>query len=209
MKELEVKNHNAFLVRLANQLLKEQQDLDHLAVQIALGKAKVIDLFEEAKAQMKKRIQEFKKVLPPDVQQKEAWLKSLNEKLNHLEVLLDKGKAKTKVLFLEQKKNIIQALDRLKNQLKKSPEILKLAGHLTAATEKLKLQMDLFEKKMGAEKKKLTKEFKAEMYDAGKKVNSIVARVKSRQHDAGIKWEHFNDEIKISYAHLKKAIKGL
>lgn len=209
MKELEVKNQNTFLVRIANQLLKEQQDLDHLAVQIALGKAKVIDLFEEAKAQMKKRIQEFKKVLPTDAQQNEAWVKSLNEKLSHLDGLLDKGKAKTKLLFLEQKKNIIQALDKLKNQIKKNPEIIKLAGHLTAAMEKLKLQMDLFEKKMGSEKKRLTKEFKAEMYDAGKKINSIVANIKSRQHDAGIKWEHFNDEIKVSYAHLKKAIKGL
>lgn len=209
MKELEVKNQNAVLVRLANQLLKEQQDLDHLAVQIALGKAKVIDLFEEAKAQMKKRIQEFKKVLPTDSQQNETWVRSLNEKLDHLDGLLEKGKAKTKVLFLEQKKNIIQALDKLKNQLKKNPEIIKLAGHITAATEKLKLQMDLFEKKMGAEKKKLTKEFKAEMYDAGKKMNAVIAGIKARQHDSGVKLEHFNDEIKISYAHLKKAIKAL
>ncbi|HNR06686.1 MAG TPA: hypothetical protein PKM27_05165 [Saprospiraceae bacterium] len=209
MKESDEKNNKALLVRLANQLLKEQQDLDHLAVQIALGKSKVIDLFEEAKVQMKKRLQEFKKLLPPPAQLNDTWFKSLNERVDHLEEMLNKGKAKTKVLFQEQKKNIIQALDKLKNLLKQRPELIKFAGHLTGAMEKLKLQMDLFEKKMGAEKKKLTKEFKAEMYDAAKKVNSIVSQVKSRQHDAGVKWEHFNDEIKISYAHLKKAIKSL
>lgn len=208
MKE-ETINQNKLLVRLANQLLKEQQDLDHLAVQIALGKARVIELFEEAKLQLKKRLQEFKKELPLDGKENEAWAKSLKDKFSHLDVLLDKGKAKTKVLFQGQKKNILQGLDKLKAQIKKNPEAAKLSDGLHAAAEKMKLQLDLFEKKMGTEKKKLTKEFKAEMYDASKKINSIVASVKSRQQDAGMKWEHFNDEIKISYAHLKKAIKAL
>ncbi len=60
MKNTETTNQKPILVKIADQLLKDQQELDSLAVQLSLGKAEAKDKFEEVKKQIRKSIQEFK-----------------------------------------------------------------------------------------------------------------------------------------------------
>ncbi len=47
-------NQKPILVKIANQLLKNQQELDLLAVQLALGKVEAKTEFEEAKLKLKR-----------------------------------------------------------------------------------------------------------------------------------------------------------
>lgn len=206
MKEVKEANPKQILVRIAEQLKKGQEELDALAVQFSLGKAEVKDKFEEAKKQMRNSILDFKEVL---ADRKDNWVTRVKDKLDDLDEMLDKGKAETKAKFAEQKKSITERLNQLRNEVRENPEAENLANHFTAATEKMKLQLALLEKKIGEEKKELTEEFKEEMGKARTKIDSIVARTKEMKEDVDLKLEHFSEEIQLSYDHLKKAIKAL
>ena len=48
------------LSRIAEQLVKDQQELDHLAVQLSLGKVEIKDKFEALKQKLKASVHEFK-----------------------------------------------------------------------------------------------------------------------------------------------------
>ena len=205
----EEKSKKPFLVKLADRLVKDQQELDELAVQLALGKAEVNDKFEEAKKKMKKRVRKVTATVSSKFEQNKEWVQSLQEKLSNLAGHLGKGKAETQATFNEQKTNILQGLNEVEHEIQKSPEVSKQSRSFAVASEKIKLQMDLFEKKLGAEKKELTKEFHEEMDKAKKKIHSIASRIKEKKDDVDLKLDHFSDELRESYDHLKKAIRSL
>lgn len=202
-------NQKPILVKIAEQLLNDQRELDSLAVQLSLGKAEAKDKFEEAKKQMKKSVQEFKETLSSEYKQSKDWVNSIDIKLSNLEDYLAETKAETKEIFEKQKKNILKGIDDVKNEIKKNPEVIKFANYYTAASEKIKLQMELFEKKMEAKTTELTKEFKDEMNNAKEKLTSIIAKINEKKDDIDLKLESFSDEIHLSYNHLKKAIQAL
>lgn len=209
MKETETTTQKPILVKIADQLLKSQQDLDELALQLSLGKAEVKDKFEEAKKQLKTDIREFKEELDADYKQSKDWAKETFDELTDLESLLDKGKAETKEVFEEQKKNIIYGLENVKNAIKKNPEVIKMGNYFTSAVERIQLQMALFQMNLNSDKKELTKEFKHEMNAAKTKINSIITKIQDAKDNVDLKLDHFNNEIELSYEHLKKAIKAL
>lgn len=202
-------NERPILKRIAEQLLKDQQELDELAVQFALGKAEVMDKFEETKKFLRKSVLEYKEILSSDFKQNKEWAGFLKLKLDDLEEQLAKGKTESKEMFEQQKQAILKSIVDLKNEVKKNPEAHKVSDYFIAAYEKAELQLALFEKKIGDTKKELTKEFKDEMHTAGVKINSILDRLKDKRDDVDEKMENFKDEIRLSYSHLKKAIRSL
>ncbi|MFN7013187.1 MAG: hypothetical protein ACK4ON_02840 [Bacteroidia bacterium] len=206
MKTTKNENHKPILVKIADQLLKDQQELDYLVVQLSLGKVEVIEEFEKAKSRMKNSLHEFKVELNSKINQEYAFL---DNSLTDLENELDEGEAKTKELFLKQKKNILKKLETVKIEIENNPNILKIADFFTSASIKIKLQLEILEKNFDKKKTELTVEYNQEMITAHEKINSIISKIKEKQEDASLKWENFKDEIHISYEHLKKAIQAL
>ena len=209
MEEVKIRTRKPILVKIADQLLKDQQELDLLAAQISAGKAEVKDKFEEAKEQMKKSVEEFRETLSSERKQTMEWANAVRNKLNELEEQLTKGKAESKLMFEKQRKNILAGIETIKNELRKNTGAPKSSNYFIAAAEKIKLQMELFEKKIGAQKSELTKGFKDEMNNAREKINSLIAGIKEKKDDVDVKLGHVNDEIQLSYKHLKKAIRAL
>ncbi len=197
-----------FLVRIANRLVKDQQELDELALQLALGKAEANDKFEEAKKKMKKRVRKVTASVSSKFEQNTEWVQSLKGKLSDLAGHLGKGKAETPESFNEQKERILKGLNEVDHEIQQRPEASKLSRSFNVASEKIQLQMDLFEKKLGAEKKELTEEFHEEMDKAKKKIHSIASRIKEKKDDVDEKLDEFGDDIRDSYDQLKKAIKS-
>lgn len=199
-------NQKPILVKIADQLLKDQQELDHLAVQLSLGKVEVKEEFEKTKSKMKNSLHEFKVELNSEIDQDYAFLDS---SLTDLENELDEGEAKTKEIFLKQKKNILKKLETVKIEIENNPNILKIADFFTSAAIKTKLQLEILEKNFDEKKAELTAEYNQEMITAQEKINAIISKLKEKQEDANLKWENFKDEIHISYEHLRKAIHAL
>lgn len=209
MKNTDATDQKPILVKIADQLLKDQQELDSLAVQLSLGKAEAKDKFEEAKKQIRKSIQEFKIRIDAEYKQSNEWTHSIDVKLMELESLLNKGIADSKEIFSEQKKAILRAIEGLENEIKKNSEVVKLTNYFMISFEKAKLQMELFEKEMEGGKIALTELFKNEMKSAKEKITSISERLENKKEDVKLKAENFDNEIRLAYDHLKKAIWSL
>jgi len=196
------------LTRIAEQLVKDQQELDQLAVQLSLGKAEVKDKFEALKHKLKGSLHEFKVDLKEVYNENKEWSKEFKEKLDHLEEQLSASKAETKEVLKAQKKNIVHAMDLVKEEIKMNPEVHKVSDFFTAASEKARLQIRLFEMKWGSKEKVLTG-FRSEMKKASEKVDEIIAEAKVNKQKAEVKLKGFNTEIHEAYGHFKKAIKSL
>lgn len=209
MENTETTNQKPILVKIADQLLKDQQELDSLAVQLSLGKAEAKDKFEEVKKQIRKSIQEFKITIDSEYKQSNEWTHSIDVKLMELESLLSKGMADSKEIFSEQKKGILKAIEGLESEIKKNSEVVKLTTYFTTSLKKAKLQMELFEKEMEGKKIVLTELFKNEMKIAKEKITSISERLEEKKEAVKLKAENFDVEIRLAYDHLKKAIRSL
>ena len=194
------------LVKIADQLLKDQLELDYLAVQLSLGKSEIKKEFEKTKLKMKNSLHEFRVELNSEIDQEYAFLDS---SLTDLENELDEGEAKTKEMFLKQKKNILKKLEAVKIEIESNPSVLKVADFFTSASIITKLQLEILEKNFDKKKVELTAEYNEEMITAQEKINSIISKLKEKQEDANLKWKNFKDEIHISYEHLRKAIQAL
>lgn len=91
--------------------------LEELQVQSALGKAELEDKFEEIKKETREQYQHIKSEVNTTLQNSEEWSK-VKSKFEHLEVQLALGKAETKEMLEEQKKNLSKAFHEMKDFIK-------------------------------------------------------------------------------------------
>jgi len=92
--------------------------LEELQVQSALGKAELEEKFEEIKKESREQYQHLKAEVNTTLQKdSEKWDK-LKAKFEHLEVQLALGKAETKDMLEEQKKNLSKAFQEVKDFIK-------------------------------------------------------------------------------------------
>ena len=63
-------------------------DIEHLEVQLSLGKMEAVDQFEEQKSELKGRIEDMKQAIGNLAAKGEAKAQPLQEKLEHLQVQL-------------------------------------------------------------------------------------------------------------------------
>jgi D-ribose pyranose/furanose isomerase RbsD len=91
--------------------------LEELQVQSALGKAELEDKFEDIKKETREQYQHIKSEVNSTLQNSEEW-NSIKAKFEHLEVQLALGKAETKDILIEQKKNLSKAFQEVKDFIK-------------------------------------------------------------------------------------------
>jgi hypothetical protein len=91
--------------------------LEELQVQSALGKAELEDKFEEIKKETREQYQHIKSEVNTTLQNSEEW-NTLKAKFEHLEVQLALGKAETKDMLEEQKKNLSKTFQEVKDFIK-------------------------------------------------------------------------------------------
>ncbi len=92
--------------------------LEELQIQSALGKAELEDKFEEIKKETRDQYHQLKNEISHKLQSNEE-LNSLKAKFENLEVQLALGKAETKDLLEEQKKNLNKAFKEVKDFITK------------------------------------------------------------------------------------------
>lgn len=210
MEKREQKPKQPVLLRIADQLIRDQQELDQLAVRFSLGKAELRDSFEQAKKQMKQDIQAFRQEIADTFHaEKEAWKQEIHEKMNALDAVLDKGIAAGTEAFTEQKNRIGELVDELKDSLGSHLGREKLYYTFKLYGERLKLQMKLLEMNLRSEKKELSNAYHLEMEKARLQLRALREKLKDKTEDLEERFEAFGDEMRQSYEHLKKAIRSL
>lgn len=200
------KSQKPIRVRIAEKLIKDQQELDHLAVQVSLGKAEMNDEFKKAKADLKKNIHEVKIELAHELKETEVFIKNNLEKI---EEHLDEDVTYSKEAFETQKKNIVNAINDAKKSIKNSPQTKRTNQLFNAISQKSKLQLELLEKNISGKKVELTQEYKNSMEAATEKFKEFASKLDEEKEQATEKLDNFKKEVSQSYKHLKKAFKSL
>ncbi|MCB0459842.1 MAG: hypothetical protein KDC74_07495, partial [Flavobacteriaceae bacterium] len=199
-------NKKPFRVQLAERLIKDQQELDHLAVQVSLGKAELRDEFNKSKADLKKNIHEIKLELKKELTETES---DLTKSFDKIEEQLNEDVAYTKKSFLKQKETIEYAIDETKEIIKNSPQAKRTNELFNAISQKSRLQLELLEKNFSDKKVELTEDYLKNMKAASEKLEKITSKFEEEKEEALEKWGDFKEEVSQSFEHLKKAFRSL
>lgn len=192
------------LIKMAEKLTAAQQELDELAVQLALGKAEARDKFEEVKKEFRLRVAEVKKAAGA-----REISEQLRAKIADLEGLLGAGSAEDKEAFEARRKKILEALKRVEDDLKDILSDLVDVNDFTHEAEKFKLKLEILRLKFVVGKFKVKDAFRTGMNDAKKEVSRIVTGAEAKVKKAKNTVTDFREEIQSAYKHMKKAIKNI
>ena len=208
MNKSENNTSDPLLVRMANKLLHDQQELDELALQFALGKAEAAERFEALKHNVHHAIRDFKHRLTIEGKHGREVTQQMLDRLQDLETTLAGGLASTKEKFQEQKAIILKKMEAVTKAIREDG-MHKTADLYATVAEKARLKLDLFEKKFSEKKLEISDEFKEEMTHARAKIDQLIEKSKDVKEDVAERLDEFNDEVRIAYDHLKKVFKAL
>ena len=157
------KSQKPIRVRIAEKLIKDQQELDHLAVQVSLGKAEMNDEFKKAKADLKKNIHEVNIVNAINDAKKSIKNSPQTKRTNQLFNAISQ-KSKLQLELLE--KNIsgkkVELTQEYKNSMEAATEKFKeFASKLDEEKEQATEKLENFKKEVAQSYKHLKKAFKS------------------------------------------------
>jgi hypothetical protein len=186
-------------------MLKAQQEIDDLAVQLSLGKAESKEKFEEVKKEFIEKVNELKKLVKSSFEK--SMPVALKLKLEELELQLKVGKADTKEAFDLQRAELIEATIALENEIRKVLEKIEAPDYFHHEVEKFLLKLEILRLKFGIKKFEIKDTFRIRMARAKKSIHSFAdkaTKIGTRKNHTG-----FKDEITEAYKHLKSAVKNL
>lgn len=195
------------LEKVADKLMKIQEELDELALQLALGKAEAKDKFEEVKKEFKKKVTELKHSLTTTALNKMSDV--VKTKFEELELQLALGKADTAEIFEAQSKKILQSLHNLENEIKKDLQQSNDLNSFSHDMENFKLKMEILRLKFVLKKFEIKDAFKEKMKEARKAVDKFKISAQEKLREGKAQYKDFKGEVQLAYKHLRKALESL
>lgn len=195
------------LERLADKLMTAQQELDELAIQLALGKAEAKDKFEEVKSDFKFRLNEFKfttigKILGMAAERMQAHVEELEDHLTT-------GKAESRIVFEAQLIKILDSLKSLELEIKERLPKTEDIHMFQYEVEKFKLKLGILRLRYELNKLELRDEFYDGLAAARKVINTIKKSAKEKVNAGAETLNEFKVEVEEVFVHLRKAIAAL
>jgi hypothetical protein len=193
------------LQTLGEGMLKAQQEIDELALQLSLGKTEAKEKFEEIKKEFIERLNWLKQFLKSTLDK--SMPVALKLQLEELELQLKVGKAETKESFDLQRAELIEATIALENEIRKTLEKLEVSGYFHHEVEKFLLKLEILRLKFGVKRFEIKDTFRTRMERAKKTIRHFADKAKkvnSRKTHID-----FKEEIAEAYKHLKSAVKNL
>lgn len=195
------------LQNVSEKLLTAQQEIDELALQLALGKAEAKDKFEEIKKEFRTQVGELKNLL--ETTSDNSLSTEVRAKIEELELQLALGKADSKDLFEEQKKKITKAVTSLEEEIKAQWKKLKSPDFFTHEAEKFKLKLEIIRLRFGLKKFEVKEDYQTTMAAVRREIEKMTSGTKDKLNKGKEKYDDFNDEISLAYKHIKKAVDSL
>lgn len=195
------------LQKVTEKLLSAQQEIDELALQLALGKAEATDKFEEIKKEFKLKISELKNLL---ANPSENYLSpEVKAKIEELELQLALGKADSKVIFEEQKKKILKALANLEENIQQNWRKIKAPDFFLHEVEQFKLKMEILRLRFRLKKFDVRDDYRNKMQTVRREIKKMTSKTKDRLSARQEKYDDFKYEISLAYNHIKNAVESL
>jgi len=195
------------LQKVTEKLLAAQQEIDELALQLALGKADARDKFEEIKSEFRLKVGELKNILANPA---ENYLSpEVKAKIEELELQLALGKADSKDLFEGQKKKIMNALTNLEEDIKKNWRRIKAPDFFVHEVEQFKLKMEILRLRFRLKKFDVRDDYRTRMQTVRREIKKMTSKAKDRINARQEKYDDFKFEISLAYKHIKNAVESL
>jgi len=195
------------LEKIAGKLMKAQQELDELVLQLSLGKAEAREKFEEIKKEFKAQVSELKQTF------NNSSLKETGNKikamLEELELQLALGKADSVEIFEAQSKKILLALHELEHEIKERLPQTEEVNFFKYDIESFKLKLEILRLKLLLKNFEIKDVFKERMNDARNTIEKLKTSAKEKLGSGKGKYSDFKDEVQLAYKHLRKALESL
>jgi len=197
----------SLLEKIADKLMKAQQELDELAIQLALGKVEAKEKFEEVKKEFRAHVQEVKNKLTSKLLKE--MVTATTQKLEELEVQLALGKADSAEIFEAQTKKILRAIQSLEKEIKDKFLQTDELNSFGYEMEKFKLKIEILRLKFILKRFEVKDEFKDRMQQAHKRIDQFKESAMLKLNEGKDKAEDFKDEVQVIYKHFRKALESL
>lgn len=195
------------LQKVTDKLLAAQQEIDELALQLALGKADARDKFEDIKREFRSKVSELKNILANPA---ENYLSpEVKAKIEELELQLALGKADSKDLFEGQKKKIMNALTNLEEDIQKNWRRIKAPDFFVHEVEQFKLKMEILRLRFRLKKFDVRDDYRNRMQTVRREIKKMTTKAKDRVNARQEKYDDFKYEISLAYKHIKNAVESL
>lgn len=195
------------LQKVTDKLLAAQQEIDELALQLALGKADARDKFEDIKREFRSKVSELKNILANPA---ENYLSpEVKAKIEELELQLALGKADSKDLFEGQKKKIMNALTNLEEDIQRNWRRIKAPDFFVHEVEQFKLKMEILRLRFRLKKFDVRDDYRNRMQTVRREIKKMTTKAKDRVNARQEKYDDFKYEISLAYKHIKNAVESL
>ena len=191
--------------KLINAIKKAIQELEEFRLQAALGKAEARDLYEEAR----KKFLHYVTLARTHMSEAKETAKERKEKLKtlfeELKVQLSLGKAETKEIFEEQRKNITRILNEIEELIKSSKTASEYYSKLQMEVDKFRIKLKII--KMRYELNRMEARLHSQEKGTGftDRISEIKKKLELNEEEIEEKWEAFKEEISDAYSKFKKA----
>lgn len=184
--------------------------IDHLKVQVKLGKEEAKEAFE----QQKKEIQEWSSDLSRKVEQaknlSEQEIKEIQSELEELRVQAALGRADTHDAIVEQRAVISKKLDEVHHKLEviyrdKTNDLGEIVDQLQEGIDRYLTKFDLFRLQFHLGKKEAVEKWNEEKDDFYKELDRLRLKIEQEKEESVEKWGHFKGELQKSWKHMKNA----
>ncbi len=193
------------LNQVGEKLVRVQQELDELALQLSLGKAEARDKFEELKVEFRDKVGALKLQLH---QSEETIRPEVLRTLEEFELQLALGKAETKDRFHEQKIKILHSLNTLEQAWTEWIKTLD-SNFFTHEAEKFKLKLEILRLRFDLKAFEMKDAYRGTMPALRRELERIHHRLQQRMKSGSARYDDFADELSLAYKHLKKAVTDL
>jgi hypothetical protein len=207
METKETKIKTPLLEKMAEGLLKAQQEIDELALQLSLGKSEAKEKLEEVKKEFIKGINTLKKSLQSALDQPIPL--ALKMKFEAVELQLQVGKVQSKESFDSQIKLLIVATIALEEEIRSLLHKMEVKGYFGHEIEKFLLKLEILRLKFGIRKFEIKEGFRSEMATVRKSIESFRENAKKLKALPAAAYDDIKTEISSNYKSLRNAIKKL
>ncbi len=194
------------LQKISDKLISAQQEIDELALQLALGKAEAKDKFEEIKNDFRFKVSELKSVLANPTEN--LLNPEIKARIEALEVQLMLGKAESKDLFEKQLKRILNALANLEDT-KLNWRRINTPDFFIHEAEQFKLKMEILRLRFRLRKFDIRDDYLDKMQTVRREIRKMVSKTRDGINARQGQYNDFSYEISLAYLHIKRAVESL
>lgn len=166
------------LLNLADKLVEAQREVDELALQLALGKAEVMEKYAEVKSEFRYRVINFKNWLMSR-QSREVY-KGIVARIEKLEERLMSENTESREKFIEEKKIVLKTIRAIEAEIRNRLPDNQDVQHIKQDIEIFRLKMEILHLKYLLKRFTLKDELKSNVKEVQRRVSVIINKARKK-----------------------------